>query len=122
LVTIFMQSMNNAKEVVLSYIKALDNQDYSAAKRYMNDHLPIKGPGEIIDNPEEFLKMLQKYRGKYNVKKVIADGDDVCLLYDLTTSAPALTVLMCSWYHVKDGKIDSIQTIFDPRPYASMAV
>jgi len=112
--------MTNAKEVVLSYIEALDKQDYNLARRYIHDHLPIKGPGELIDSPEELLKMLQKYGGRYKLKNVIAEGDDVSLLYDLTTGTPVLTVLMCSWYHVKDGKIDSILTIFDPRPYASM--
>jgi SnoaL-like protein len=116
-----MQSAKNAKEIVLSYIKSLDSQDYDTARTYMSDHLPIKGPGETYNTPEELLKVLRKYLGKYNVKKIVAEAEDVCLLYDLTTTTPPLTILMCSWYHVKDGKIDSIQTIFDPRPYASMA-
>jgi hypothetical protein len=116
-----MESMNDAKEVVLSYIKALENQDYTVARRYMNDYLPIKGPGELFDKPEKLLKILQSTHAKYDVKKVFVDGDDVCLLYDLTTSTPAVTVFTCSWYHVKGGKIASIWTIFDPRPFVPAA-
>lgn len=113
--------MSNAKEVVLSYIKALDNKDYDAARNYMNDTLPIKGPGEAFDKPEKLLKILQLSQAKYALKKVFVDGDDVCLLYDMTTTTPPVTVFTCSWYHVEGGKISSIQTIFDPRPFASAA-
>jgi len=116
-----VESMSNAKEVVLAYIKALDNQDYNVARSYMYDNLPIKGPGESFDKPEKLLKILQLSHAKYDVKKVFVDGDDVCLLYDVTTSTPPVTVFMCSWYHVKGGKISSIWTIFDPRPFASAA-
>ena len=116
-----MESMSKAKKVVLAYIKALDNQDYNAARSYMNDRLLIKGPGESFDKPEKLLKILQSSHAKYDVKKAFVDGDDVCLLYDLTSSTPPVTVFMCSWYHVKGGKISSIWTIFDPRPFASAA-
>jgi SnoaL-like protein len=108
--------MNDAKEVVLSYIRALDSQDYDAARGHLNDDVRVKGPaGEMFSKPKEFIDMLRSYRGKYDLKKVFTDGNDVCLLYDLKT--PTATVFMCSWYHVNDGKIDSIQTVFDPRPF-----
>ncbi len=107
---------NNAKEVVLSYIKALDGQDYEAAEKYLNDNIRINGPaGEAFRKPKEFIEMLRQYRGKYDLKKVFADGDDVCLLYNLAT--PAATFFMSSWYQVKEGKISFIQTVFDPRPF-----
>lgn len=112
-----MESKSSAKDVILSYIEALDGQNYGAAVIYLNDGIRIEGPsGESFSKPKEFIEMLRLYRGKYNVKKVFVDGDDVCLLYDLAT--PAATVFMCSWYQVKDGKIASIKTVFDPRPFA----
>jgi len=44
---------------------------------------------------------------------VFVDGDDVCVLYDLATVGP--TVFMSSRYQVKEGRIASIQTVFDPK-------
>ena len=115
-----MQTKNNPMEVVLSYVKALDNQDYDAAGNFLNNGIRIKGPsGESFSNKKEFIDMLRQYHGKYDVKKVFADEDDVCLLYDLATSIA--TVFMCSWYKVKEGKIASIQTVFDPRPFGSVS-
>jgi hypothetical protein len=61
--------------------------------------------------------MMEKQRGRYEIKKIFVDGDDVCLLYDFVTEKA--TAFFCSWYQVKDGKIGSIQTIFDPRAFAA---
>jgi hypothetical protein len=99
----------------MSYIDALDSQNYVAALGYLDDKVRIKGPArETFGVPREFIDMLRRYRGRYDVKKVFADQDDVCVLYDLILSVA--TVFMSSWYVVKNGKIVSIQTVFDPRP------
>lgn len=111
-----MESEKDARAVVLSYIRALDSQDYATAGSHLNDNVRIVGPsGETFRKPREFIDMLRSFRGKYDVKKVFTDRDDVCLLYDLVT--PAATVFMCSWYQVKSAKIASIRTVFDPRPF-----
>jgi hypothetical protein len=111
-----MQAMNDSKELVLSYIKALDAQDYNQAVSYLSEKVRIMGPdGESFQNPSEFVGMLRKYRGKYDVKKVFSDGNDICLIYEF--SAGNAKTMMCSWYKVGDRKIVWIQTIFDPKPF-----
>jgi len=102
----------------MSYIAALDRQNYEEAMSSLSGRVRIKGPaGETFGKPLDFVEMLRKYRGKYDVKKVFVDGDDVCVLYYLSTTGP--TVYMSSWYQVKDGKIVSIQTVFDPKAFDS---
>jgi SnoaL-like domain len=102
------------KDVVMAYIQALDGQRYDEALTLLDERVRVRGPGgETFGKPLDFIEMLRKYKGRYDVKKVFADGDDVCVLYDLSTTGP--TVYMSSWYQVKDGKIASIQTVFDPR-------
>ena len=111
-----MLAKSSSLEVVMSYINALDRQEYEEAMRYLHDKVRIRGPaGETFGRPYDFIEMLRKYLGKYDIKKAFADGDDVCLLYDLKTNGP--TVFMASWYQVKQGKIVSIQTVFDPRAF-----
>jgi hypothetical protein len=101
------------KEVVMSYLGALDGQRYEEALGFLHDNVRIAGPaGETYGKPTNFIEMLRKYRGKYDVKKVFVDGDDVCVLYYLTVGGPA--VFMSSWYQVRDGKIASVHTVFDP--------
>ncbi len=100
----------------MAYIGALDGQDYDSALRLLDEHVRIRGPaGETFGRPLDFIEMLRTYKGKYDVKRVFADGDDVCILYDLKTTGP--TVFMSSWYQVRGGKIVSIHTVFDPRAF-----
>ncbi len=114
-----VESEDAAKNVVTSYINALDGQDYDKALGYLHDRVRVRGPaGETFGKPMDFIAMLRQYRGKYDVKKVFADGSDVCVLYNLVTTAA--TVFMSSWYQVKDGKIVSIHTVFDPRAFGPL--
>jgi len=102
--------------VVMSYIAGLDGQQYDKALELLHERVRIRGPaGETFGKPLDFIEMLRKWQGKYDVKKAFAEGDDVCVLYDLKTNGP--TVFMSSWYQVKDGKIVSIQSVFDPRAF-----
>jgi hypothetical protein len=111
-----MPAKAGPRDVVMSYIGALDAQRYEEALGHLHERVRIRGPaGETFGKPLDFIEMLRKYRGKYDVKKVFADGEDVCVLYDLKTTGP--TAFMSSWYQVKDGKIVSIQTVFDPRAF-----
>lgn len=102
----------------MSYITAMGRRDYDSAGRYLADNVLVKGPaGEAFRSPSEFLDMMRKQQGTYDMKKVFVDGDDVCLLYDFVTKT--VTTFFCSWYQVKHGKIVTIQTVFDPRPFAA---
>ena len=110
--------VHGPKEVVMSYFKAMGVRDYAAVRTYLGDNVRVKGPaGEAFRSPDEFLKMMEQQHGNYDIKKVFVDGSDVCLLYDFIT--PKVTTFFCSWYQVKEGKISSIQTIFDPSAFAA---
>ncbi|HKM51559.1 MAG TPA: nuclear transport factor 2 family protein [Candidatus Bathyarchaeia archaeon] len=113
-----MDSKQSAREVVMSYIEAMDNRNYDAVRNYLDDTILVRGPaGEAFRNREEFINMMQKQHGKYDMKKIFVDENDVCLLYNFITKTVA--TFFCSWYQVKDGKIVSIQTVFDPRAFAT---
>ena len=113
-----MNPNQNPRDTVMSYVNALDNHDYDSARKRLGDNVLVKGPaGEAFRSPDEFISMMRKQRGKYEIKKVFVDGDDVCLLYDFITET--VTVFFASWYKVMDGKIISIQTVFDPRPFGA---
>lgn len=101
----------------MAYIRAMESKDYAAVRGYLSDSVFIKGPaGEAFRSPDEFIAMMKQQNGRYSIKKVFADGNDVCLLYDFVT--PKAAVFFCSWYQVQGGKIASIQTVFDPRAFA----
>ena len=80
----------------MSYIDALDRQRYEEAMSFLHEGARIRGPaGETFGKPLDFIEMLRQYKGRYDIKKVFADGNDVCVLYDLATTGRP-TVYMSS--------------------------
>jgi hypothetical protein len=69
---------------------------------------------------EDLFKVLAPIVADVQLKKTFADGNDVCLLYEMVTSTPAGTQPIAEWYRVRDGKIGAIQVYFDSRPFAAL--
>ena len=66
-----MQMPPNAREIVMSYIQALDQRDFAAAREYLQESVFIRGPGgEAFRSPDDFLRMMEQQRGRYDIKKV----------------------------------------------------
>ncbi|MBE9463933.1 nuclear transport factor 2 family protein [Dyadobacter subterraneus] len=107
-------SDNKAREVVLAYIKALNDEDFEAARKLVNHDLTFDGVLGKRDGADAYFKDMEKMKFKYKVHKVFSDGNDVCLFYDVDMGSA--TALTSGWYHLKYGKISSLKVIFDPRP------
>lgn len=58
---------------------------------------------------------------RLDVKKIIVEGNDVAVFFELETKAPAeATTLVAEWHHVKNGKISRVESALDGRPFAAM--
>jgi limonene-1,2-epoxide hydrolase len=104
----------SAKEVVLAFVDALNEEDFKTAGKYLTKDMTFKGVMGSRNSAEAYIKDMEQMKLKYELKKTIADKNDVCLIYDLTMSGTKL--LSYGWYHVEDGKINSLNVMFDPRP------
>jgi predicted ester cyclase len=104
----------SAKEMVLAFVDALNGEDFKTAGTYLAKNMTFKGVLGSRDGAEAYMKDMEHMKLKYTVKKTIADTDDVCLIYDLNISG--ISLLSYGWYHLEDGKISSLNVMFDPRP------
>lgn len=109
-----MTAGDNAREIVLAYVQALNQDQFEEARRWVSDDLSFQGVLGSRNGAEAYFNDMRSMRLRYTVKKVFSDEQDVCLWYDVTISGR--TVLTCGWYHVEQGKIRSLRVIFDPRP------
>lgn len=109
------QQQNKAKETVLSFINALNDENFDAARRYVHDDLSFVGVLGTRDGADAYFADMKKMKLKYDVKKIVADNEDVCLFYDIAMGGD-VTVFASGWYQVENDKISSFKVIFDPRP------
>ena len=101
-------------DIVLLFLKALNNEDFDSAREYLNDDMKFEGVLGSRDGGEVYITDMRHMKFKYEIKKAFQDGDDVCILFDITMSG--LTIFSCGWYRIRDNKIGSIRVLFDPRP------
>ena len=113
------------RELAQGYIDAFANRDVKKMRSFLSDtNFTFKGPLQAFSSADDFaaaLVPLAPMIQDVDVKKVIADGNDVCVFYDFVTNVPAIgTTRIAEWLHVENGKISSINLYFDPRPYVPM--
>jgi limonene-1,2-epoxide hydrolase len=112
-----MTTTNHAlstRELVSSFIKALNEEDFETARSYVHDDFSFDGVLGKRNGADAYFKDMEKMRFKYDIKKTFTDGNDVCLLYDINMQGT--TIFTCGWYKVQNDKIQSLKVVFDPRP------
>jgi ketosteroid isomerase-like protein len=112
-----------AAEVVERYQRAFGSGDVPTARSLLADDLHFKGPIDEFDSADAYIESLARLAtivtGK-EVKKVLADGNDVVTIYDLHTNTPAGTSSVAEWATVRNGRIAELRVFFDARPFAAM--
>lgn len=102
-----------SKEVVLTFVNALNRSDFQTARQCVTDDLKFVGALGSREGADVYFRDMERLQLKYDVKKAFADGDEVCLFYDVTMAG--VTVFCAGWYQLSDGKIRSFHVVFDPR-------
>ena len=116
--------MPNAGEILKKFYAAVAGKDIATARTYLSDDLLFLGLFETYHNAEEYLAALTKLLQvvvRLDVKKIIAQGNDVAVFFELETKAPvAATTLVAEWHQIKNGRISHVESAFDGRPFAAM--
>lgn len=110
-----MKGSEESKEKVLFFLDALNNEDYEAAKECLDPDFKFRGPVEKIDGAVAYLKQAEKTKFKYSIEKVFAHKDEVSVIYDIEMGYKD-EITTCGVYSFKNGKINSLKVLYDPRP------
>jgi ketosteroid isomerase-like protein len=108
---------SDAAEIATKCLEAWSTGDFDTARSLLRDDVTFVGPLGAAGGVEACMNGLvdlAKNVKSAEPKKVLVDGDDVCIMYDLVTLS-AGTVPTSGWYHVENGKIDSVRAYFDAR-------
>jgi hypothetical protein len=112
--TLMQTSALEAKEVVLKLGMAINDESFQQARRYVSDDMEYVDPFGSRIGAEAYLQEIEHLRLKFDIQKIFADGNDVCVMYDITVSG--ITLFACGWFQVAAEKVRSLRVTFDPRP------
>ena len=105
--------------IATKFLQGWSTGDFAKTRSLCHDDVTFVGPlGETTgaDDYMSGVRGLAKIVQAAEPRKVLAEGNDVCIIYDLITNTEAGTVPTVGWYHVEDGKVASVRAFFDPRP------
>jgi ketosteroid isomerase-like protein len=108
---------NDKKQIAVRCLEAWTSGRFASARAVLEEDATFVGPlakstgvDEYIEGVRGFVTSMVK---GIEVHQVIADGDDVCVMYDLLTNAGA--VPSTGWYRIREGKVAAVRAFFDPR-------
>jgi SnoaL-like domain len=112
-----------AAAVAEQFFDAWTAGDFGRARSLLQDDgFRFEGPIDTFDDPDSYLASLRALgavvTGAQRLK-VFADGDDVCVIYELHTT-PVPSSRIAEWYRIRDGRIASMLVLFDARPFAAL--
>src|SRR5689334_7732471 len=116
--------MENGGEVLRRFYEAAVKRDFTTARACLADDLVFEGLFETYRGADHYMKTFEgllHITMRLDVRKIIADGNDAAVFFELETKAPAeATVLVAEWHQIRNGKIVHARSAFDGRPYAAM--
>jgi SnoaL-like protein len=108
-------------DVISRYHEALGKREFDVARELLKDDLRFEGPFESFDRADDYVAAIQKLFGiveSIEVRHASADGHQAVTLYDMVTTTPAGTQLVCEWYGVEGEQVAWIRAVFDTVPFA----
>ncbi len=114
-------SSATAQALALAYLNAFEKKDKAEVRRLLADEGAFIGPLRSFAGADAFMEaadLFMQLTRKFEIKKVIADGDDVCVFWDYTTIVPSIPVTpVAEWFQIESGKIKYIQLHFNAAPF-----
>jgi len=113
------------RTVVDTYLAALSARDYERARALLADTgFRFVSPVASFDDPDSFIEYTLYSGGavaRVDQRKVFVDGGDVCHFLLLTTYlGDKRQTPVVQWAQVADGRIHSIELLFDAHDYKQM--
>jgi hypothetical protein len=116
-----MQTLSTLKETAAAYIQAVGDKRYDAVAEYLTADVAFKGPFMSSDSAQAFLSALQRMAPiweRNEVRASFADGDRAAVFYDFVTNTPAGAIPCVELLTFRDGRIASIELLFDRAQFA----
>jgi|GraSoiStandDraft_44_1057316.scaffolds.fasta_scaffold681121_2 hypothetical protein len=111
------------KTLALTYLNAVGKQQYGKVEALLAPDLQFRGPSMTRTSAEEFLGALKRLAAihvRNDVKRVFADGDEVCVIYDFVTDTPAGALPTIEWLRFEGERIRSIDLYYDRLPWQTV--
>jgi hypothetical protein len=111
------------KTLALEYLDAVAKQDFNRVEGLLSPDLHFRGPAMTRTSAADFMAALRRLGAihvRSDVKRVFADGDEVCIIYDFITDTSAGALPTIEWLRFEGERIRSIELYYDRMPWQTV--
>jgi len=111
------------KTLATTYINAVGQKKSGLFPELLRDDVEFKGTIMTFHTAADLIgafKQLGTVLLRNEIKKVFADENGACIIYDLILADDLNAVPCMEWIKIKKGKITSIQLVFDSKLFLSV--
>lgn len=99
-----------------AYFEAWRDKDFSALRELLHDDVTFQGPFDSFDNAVALIAAITPLSGMVKTleaRSILAEGQDVCIIYDLVPVKDVPSVEITETYTVTGDKVTAISVTFD---------
>ena len=107
--------MTDAGAVITRYIELVGTHDLTPLGDLFDDDLVATSGGRTFDKAEWIaaLDRLLPVLRRNDIRRVFVNGSAACVIYDFVTDTEAGAVPCVEWVSTADGRITTIELIFE---------
>lgn len=112
--------MSNVAGIAERFLRSWAAGDLVTARSLCHGNMHFVGPIEewhTADAHLAALKPVAQIVMQVDVHRILVDGDEVVVIYDLVTETPVGRARIAEWKTFRDMKIAKIQAYFDSHPW-----
>lgn len=114
-------------DIVNAYLEAAIAFDYARARTYLADEgFQYVTPLNQFQSADQFIayaELASPIVQRVESRKVFVNGDDVCHIFNVTSQiSEKRSDVLVLWANVQDGKIKTLEMIFDAHEYKMLLV
>jgi hypothetical protein len=116
-------NMSDPRAVATAYIEAVGRHDFDQVAALLHPDVQFESPARNVTGAADYISALRKLApivARNEIKTAIAEGNDVCVVYDFVTDTSVGAVPSVEWLTVEDDRIRTVRLIFHSQPWGAV--
>ena len=109
--------------IARAYVQALGDKELGTIEALLAPDVEYTGPAMTLSSAAEVLTALRRIGAilvRTAIRRVFAQGDEACVIYDFVTDTPIGTVPTVEWLRIEGGRIRSVNLYYDRAPWLAL--
>jgi hypothetical protein len=106
--------------IARAYVEAVGHKELGKLEALLAPDVEFTGPAMRLSSAAEVLTALRRIGAilvRNEIRRVFADGNEACVIYDFVTDTAIGTVPTVEWLRIEGGRIRSMKLYYDRAPW-----